>query len=468
MRSGFGRDFRWIDPRCVAVHRALITECSVNGRFRRLTVAPTWKDHWFRPGCARPALTHPPKQGLTPGRVAIVTGRDKPLLDEALSPYLTSGYDNAIGGDGDYPMLDLPEGWTPKSRKLPFRLVREAARAGFAIDFDGNSLIDLRWFEDALPFLTRLTLSGPAENYGGLDAIREMSSLRYLEAPRTDTPIDLSGMPRIVETRIEGYGMLSVLEAPSLRRAYVDVPEFPAGFRVPSHLHELSPVSGTLTAEHLADAATLWRIWGGHSDAIDFTGLSPSSALEVVSLTAVKELRGLDSLVSVTSMRELRLIMCASVEPVSALARAYRSSVEIMGCPDLDDYVARRLAGKGWAISPFKRRSSKRAITRIERTIEGVFEVIFDDWGSLADRLGVGVHEELPVDITDLERVMRGTLERDYAAEIAARTIGFDSEGAAFRVQASSRSTAERLQQSLELMLKTRPTLLVDLVSGRR
>lgn len=396
-----------------------------------------------------------------------MTGREKPQLDEALRPYLTYGYDNAIGGDGDYPMLDLPEGWTPKSRKLPFRLVREAARAGFAINFDGNSLIDLRWFEDALPFLTRLTLSGYAESYLGLDAIREMTSLRFLWAPPTDDPIDLSGMPRLAEAVIEGYGMLSVLEAPSLRRASVDVPEFPAGFRVPPHLHELSPSSGTLTAEHLADAASLWRIWGGHADSIDFTGLSPSSALEVVSLAAVREVRGLDALVSIASMRELRLIMCASVEPVSALERADLSRVEIEGCPDVDDYVARRLAGRHWVISPFKRRSSKRAITRIERTTEGLFEVIFDDWGSLADRLSVGVHEEPPVDVTDLEHAMRAVLERDYAAEHSTRAIGFDSEGDALRIQAASRGLAERLQKSLELLLKARPTLLADLTADK-
>lgn len=385
-------------------------------------------------------------------------------LSAGLKPFVYTGWELAVDGSREerYARLSLPDEWTPSSTELPFELIVEAARAGVSIRLNATpeEPVDLRWFGDALPFVRDLELDGPRGSYTGLEALREMTSLERLRGPRTDVEVDLSHLPQLRTALLRGSGLLSAVAAPRIWDAYVDV-ELPAGFRLPPQLWRFSYGGPSLTAEHFSEATGLQQIWASEVDLIDFTGLRRDLRFEVVSITATRAVRGLDALLSAT--QEVRLVRVASLSPVSALLSAELRRCEITACPDVGVRLERELTAKGWYVDAYKPRRTKGAALRIVRGLDGAFEVVFDDWGLLADLMGTSVADELPYTSGEIEDAARLTLDRDLPGV----AVDYDSEGDAVRILTASRAAATKVRDALEPLFRDRDLLAAAIDAAR-
>lgn len=330
----------------------------------------------------------------------------------------------------------------------------EAARAGVSIRLNATpeEPVDLRWFGDALPFVRDLELDGPRDSYTGLEALAEMTSLERLRGPHTDVEVDLSHLPRLRIVRLRGSGLLSAVNAPRVSEASLNE-DLPAGFLIPSQLELLSFGGASLTAEHFSEATGLQQIWASEVELIDLSGLRRDLRFEVVSITATRAVRGLDALLSAT--HEVRLVRVASLSPVSALLTAQLRRCEITACPDVGVRLERELTAKGWYVDAYKPRRTKGAALRIVRGLDGAFEVVFDDWGLLADLMGTSVADELPYTSGEIEDAARLTLDRD----LPGTAVHYDSEGDAVRLLTASRAAATKVRDALEPLFRDRDLL---------
>lgn len=348
--------------------------------------------------------------------------------------------------DGDHLVLNVPSGWVPSSEALPLSSIATAVRAGIGLDLTDSGVFDLRVLGDILPFITRLRMDAVPASMTGLDAIQSMGRLQWLWAPRIDEPIDLSGLRSLEEITMTGPGLLSALRTPRLRRATVDLQGSDTDFAVPPTVEDFSFSGRSLAAAHLASATSLRRLWLTEISEIDLSGIRNPTGLEVVSVMAAERFHGLDDLLRGAALTELTLVRVKRVVPADALMEASVGRLYVDGCPDFQAPLANHLIRDGWHVKPMKVRGRPRSAFYIERLADREYEVVFDDWSVLAERLGLPFDSPLPIDSGDIEDALRRQMAGDLS-QVATSDMEFDSEGDAVRVIVHSRKAAEMVRR---------------------
>lgn len=317
----------------------------------------------------------------------------------------------------------------------------------------GNQLFDLTALEEPLLTARGISIWGggtqgsTSSSYRGWELLERCDQLVDLflwEDP--PTAIDLSGLPRLGRVRVPGPNSQSALANPNLKGLDVEtqLPEWP---RVTARLREFAAI-GVTGLDFLDQVEDLESIYVASSALVDCSVLADCTRLSEVRLIDVWEVRGLDVIIPMPTLRWLVLDGVDQFGPVEAFTGEYSPAlvVDIVNNSSLPEEVAAPLRERPrWSVPSLrpKRASLKNSPFSIEKADgTGGYEVSFDDWGALALRLGV---EQGGPRVEFMERVVT----------VAARQcdppvpVEFDSDGGIVFALVPSRTQAGMLHRVL-------------------
>lgn len=258
----------------------------------------------------------------------------------------------------------------------------------------------LKGWSEAAPFLQKIKyFSVRSSRTVDLSFLPNMTSLQLLSAPASSTTVDVSGLP-IRWFEGQGVGLKGIFSLPTLRTLHLEkkMPEQ----AITSHVEELvlRAFRCDLDLSMCAHPESIRRVFIDRAKSVDLTSLVSLTSLEDLSLWECATVDGVGQLTQLRSLKRLMILDCPVLHGVSILRQLDGVQASVGGANAFSPPLREALSASGrsrWEF-PDIAATGSGALTWLEHPgllepleilshgdFDGPGEALSDDWESKSD-----------------------------------------------------------------------------------